>query len=171
MQSNLAIEMPTQTTTDTNFALQAVRGRSRGRGRFSYNQNRGGRSPSPATRGGRRPRSSVQCQICNRVGHSAFQCWYRTDLNYQPVQQAFLSADAPSSDDWFLDTGATSHLTSNLQHLQTPQTYTGSSQIQVGNGQLLPIANSGQGLLPTPSRCPDQSDSSPRSMSSRSLPH
>ncbi|PKU72052.1 Retrovirus-related Pol polyprotein from transposon TNT 1-94 [Dendrobium catenatum] len=104
------------------------------------------------TRGGRRPRSSVQCQICNRVGHSAFQCWYRTDLNYQPVQQAFLSADAPSSDDWFLDTGATSHLTSNLQHLQTPQTYTGSSQIQVGNGQLLPIANSGQGLLPTPSR-------------------
>ncbi|PKU84004.1 Retrovirus-related Pol polyprotein from transposon TNT 1-94 [Dendrobium catenatum] len=63
-----------------------------------------------------------------------------------------MATDALSSDDWFLDTGATSHLTSNLHHLQTPQPYSGSSQVQVGNGQLLPIANSGQGLLPTPSR-------------------
>ncbi|PKU64016.1 Retrovirus-related Pol polyprotein from transposon TNT 1-94 [Dendrobium catenatum] len=99
MQSDAVSDLPSPIQADPTLALQAVRGRPHGRGRFSYNSNRGGRSSSPNIRGGRHPHSTVQCQICNRVGHSAFQCWYRTDLSYQPVQQAYMATDVPTSDD------------------------------------------------------------------------
>ncbi|PKU79495.1 Retrovirus-related Pol polyprotein from transposon TNT 1-94 [Dendrobium catenatum] len=101
LHADTPINTTSATANDGTFALQAFRGRPRGRGfnasssrgRTVSQSSRGGHSYPPSTRGGHRPRSSVQCQICTRRGHSAFQCWYRVDLSYQPPQQAYIATD------------------------------------------------------------------------------
>jgi hypothetical protein len=53
------------------------------RGRGSQNGRRGrGRS------GGGARYSNVQCQICFKTGHPAFDCWHRSNLQYQPPMNA-----------------------------------------------------------------------------------
>ncbi|PKU75385.1 Retrovirus-related Pol polyprotein from transposon TNT 1-94 [Dendrobium catenatum] len=63
-----------------------------------------------------------------------------------------ISAFPGQSSDWVLDTGATSHITNDPNQLLTAHPYQGTQQIQVGNGQSIPIAHTGQGILPTPNR-------------------
>ncbi|KAI0498246.1 hypothetical protein KFK09_021487 [Dendrobium nobile] len=154
---------------DPNLALTATRGtyrgrsatRGRNRGIISTRTNSGcsssGRPPindgnQAANRGGRRTRSTIECQICGKPGHSAVNCWYRHDTSYNSTPQAYIMTDNSQPAEWFLDSGATEHLTSNPAQLQNMQPYTGNSNVQVGNGQQLQIAHTGQGLLPTPLR-------------------
>ena len=48
-----------------------------------------------------------------------------------------------SSDSWFLDTGATHHLTNNATHLSDVHPYHGPDQVSIGNGKKLPIHHIG----------------------------
>ncbi|PKU75318.1 hypothetical protein MA16_Dca026859 [Dendrobium catenatum] len=52
--------------------------------------------------------------------------------------------------DWILDSGASSHLTSDPTNLQQSAPYTGYDSISIANGSNMSIQNSGQGLLPLP---------------------
>ena len=59
-----------------------------------------------------------------------------------PPMQAMITTGTQSfmqEEEWFLDTGATYHLTNNSQLLSNLQPYIGSNQVTVGNGQSLPI--------------------------------
>ncbi|KAI0500239.1 hypothetical protein KFK09_018448 [Dendrobium nobile] len=134
-------------------ALAATRGRGRGqssnRGRNSSNT----RSNPSNNRDSRTARSAITCQICDKTSHSAVKCWHRHDDNYnsdQPTAALFTSPATNSSTEWFLDSGASSHLTSNPNNLHTSQPYTGNTQVTLGNGHQIPIQNIGNGLLPTP---------------------
>ncbi|PKU65807.1 Retrovirus-related Pol polyprotein from transposon TNT 1-94 [Dendrobium catenatum] len=127
--------------------ISSERGPARGRS----SPSQGGRTS--ARGGGCRQMSSLVCQICAKQGRFAVSCWYRADLSYQPSQRDLIAQEDKSAyDDWFLDTGATSHLTADATQLQTIQPYKGTSNVQVGDGSQLPIANSGKGILPTPDR-------------------
>ncbi|KAH7846996.1 hypothetical protein Vadar_020555 [Vaccinium darrowii] len=64
---------------------------------------------------------------------------------------------------WYLDSGATQHITNNLQNLQLAQPTTQSEGIVVGNGSQLPVTHTGQefpyttlvtSTTPTPSVAP-----------------
>ena len=55
-----------------------------------------------------------------------------------------------SSSDWYLDTGANSHVTPDYSQLHNPTSYSGADTIIVGNGQSLPISNTGSGYVYTP---------------------
>ncbi|KAI0496100.1 hypothetical protein KFK09_022407 [Dendrobium nobile] len=83
-------------TTDSQTALYANRGHSRqGRGRQqSVN-------PSSSKQGSK---SSLICQICTKRGHSADVCWHNNG-------QALLAASDQPSTEWYLDSGASSHMT------------------------------------------------------------
>jgi hypothetical protein len=90
------------------------------------------------------------CQVCNKPGHTALQCYHRFDHSFQyenaPNMQAFnTSACPPTSDyDWYPDTGATNHVTADIANLNMQaDNYTGSDQLHVGNGQGLPISHTG----------------------------
>ncbi|PKU76601.1 Retrovirus-related Pol polyprotein from transposon TNT 1-94 [Dendrobium catenatum] len=135
-------------------ALAATRGRGRGRSNISRGRNYyTNRTSSTTNRGPRQPRPAITCQICGKNGHSAVKCWHRHDDQYnteQPTTALFTSPVPPPPSEWFLDSGASAHLTLDPSQLQSSQSYTGSTQVTIGNGQQLPIHNTGKGLLPTP---------------------
>ncbi|KAI0501744.1 hypothetical protein KFK09_016689 [Dendrobium nobile] len=150
-------ELQSLTLSDNTLALTASRGKARGRNTYargrSSNSQRTNRSTNPSNRADRQLYRNTICQICSKQGHSAVKCWYRHDTNYQepPQSQALFSpTDGPAQTDWFLDTGASTHLTSNPSHLRTTEPYTGQSQVTLGNGHQLLIQYTGKGLLPTP---------------------
>lgn len=86
------------------------------------------------------------------MGHSAFNCWHCSNLQYTPTSNT-IQANVTSSPTakWLLDSRASSQLSNDTSHLSTMQPYSGSEQITIGNGQSVPIQNVGRGLLPTPS--------------------
>ncbi|PKU70017.1 Retrovirus-related Pol polyprotein from transposon TNT 1-94 [Dendrobium catenatum] len=127
----------------------------RGRGRRSR-----GCSTQPSSNSNR----SVQqqpapiCQICLKKGHTADACWHRMNANYTPSTNvskqntALLANPEASTGDWFLDSGASSHMTNAADNLSQPTLYNGSDAIFLGDGRNIPIAHSGTGILPTPNR-------------------
>ncbi|KAI0511938.1 hypothetical protein KFK09_012572 [Dendrobium nobile] len=135
-------------------ALNATKGR--GRGRSQYNRGRSSSSNKNQFNNNSRnnpSRNPVHCQICGKFGHSAVKCWHRHDDNYnseQPNTALFSSPTPTTSNEWFLDSGASSHLTADPNQFSSASTYTGSNQVILGNGQQLPIHNTGKGILPTP---------------------
>ncbi|KAF8394586.1 hypothetical protein HHK36_020800 [Tetracentron sinense] len=114
--------------------------RGRGRGR-----NHGGRA-NPSNNHSTKPSNAPSCQICNRVGHSALDCFHRLDLSFQgrqppPKLQAMAAMRQDST--WFTDTGATNHVTADLNNLSLHSDYEGSDNLTVGNGKGLHIEHIG----------------------------
>lgn len=133
----------------------------RGRGRQSYGGRRqtGRIGINPGRQQPRTQSSSDKnnlCQICGKPNHNALQCWYRFDQAYQAednIKQAALATSGYTSDaNWYIDTGATDHITSELDRLTTRERYTGTDQIQVANGSGLSISHIGNSLIPGSSR-------------------
>jgi gag-polypeptide of LTR copia-type len=132
-----------------------------------YNSNRG-----RGYRGRGRRRNSnfskdkdVQCQICFRRGHPAGKCYHRFDLTYSGTPHVFVtSTSGVSSQDhqvlgveptatpslqWFLDSCASTHVTSDLNCLSSSEIYNGTDQVQIGNGAGLSISHTGTAYLKT----------------------
>ncbi|KAI0488584.1 hypothetical protein KFK09_028422 [Dendrobium nobile] len=95
------------------------------------------------------------CQICNKIGHSALNCWHHNNPKFTPTNPRSLSAllAQPNSaihQDWLVDSGASNHLTPDLSNIQNPSSYLGQDSVSVANGSQLPVLHFGQGLLPIP---------------------
>lgn len=67
----------------------------------------------------------LQFQICKKSGHTALRCWYRFDNSYQvdeiPTALAAVHIEEPYGSEWYPDTGATSHITSEPGMIQTSE--------------------------------------------------
>ncbi|GMJ02145.1 hypothetical protein HRI_003883700 [Hibiscus trionum] len=61
---------------------------------------------------------------------------------WQP-QAHIATSSSPSSDPWLLDSGATHHITTNLQNLSLHNPYTSSDEVMIGDGSGVPITHSG----------------------------
>lgn len=108
------------------------------RQRTLFTPNQAAISPNP---------SAETCQICLKRGHNASICWYRFDEQYGPTAspQAFVAQPFSSSTptEWFLDSGASHHVTSNLNNLSSYIPYTGLDSLQIGNGTGMKIHHIG----------------------------
>ncbi|GJR41372.1 retrovirus-related pol polyprotein from transposon RE1 [Tanacetum coccineum] len=134
-------------TTRASTGQQTEHSSSRGRGRNNYS-NRG-----VSSRGrGRGYRRLPQCQLCGKEGHYATKC---PDLNTFASRPAAIDANlahafqaqcnvAPESPDWFVDSGASSHMTSTTSNLDSASTYVGNEFIIFANGQTAPISHVGK---------------------------
>ena len=92
-------------------------------------------------------------------------CYHRFDVNYQgpraptsstsqigptPPTQAMMAAPSPASmDSWFLDSGATHHLSHTAANIHNGTPYNGTDSVMVGNGKSLPITQVGHSFLHT----------------------
>ncbi|KAL8127329.1 hypothetical protein AgCh_014300 [Apium graveolens] len=93
------------------------------------------------------------CQICGRQNHVAYNCFDHFERSFNPptVQphssqqpgQAYIAQHAPHHRDvnWYMDSGATNHITNDFSALGRPSEYEGTDQIRVGNGSSLPISH------------------------------
>lgn len=86
----------------------------------------------------------------------ALNCYHRFDNAYQievssNIQAYLTSSHTPIDSNWYPDSGATHHLTSNLANLNVKaDNYSGANQIKIGNGSGLPIKHVGTAHLSTP---------------------
>lgn len=145
-----------------------------GRGYFhdNYNNN-GGRSVGFRGRRGGRSfggrsnfRDKMICQLCGKPGHVALKCFRRFDVHFtganSPSPQAYLSDMStmeygqedyyhePQYDSsWYVDSGATNHITNDMNNMQLSAPYTGSEQVAVGNSNQLPIQSIGKSFFPS----------------------
>ena len=100
-------------------------GRGCGRGRAGFTK-----SPNQPIANQLGARSSVICQLCNRSNHQAAQCWYRFDHSYNNNNSTTPSALAATTEhlydpNWYPDSGATNHVTADLQNLNSHCEYQG----------------------------------------------
>ena len=97
------------------------------------------------------------CQICWKMGHTAAECWHRFKKNFVPQPNkrreqrgAYVAvAEGQSSGAWYLDSGATNHMTNSLGNLSINSEYQGKNKLAVGNGEKLLISHIGYSALPT----------------------
>ena len=138
---------------------------NRGQGRGSNGQGRGGRGYLGRGRSNYRP----TCQICKRTGHLATTCYFRFDNDCQPpISPSNQDRGTPSSENsagygnstaylansetindpaWYVDSGATSHVTYELDNLSIRSDYKGKGKLYVGDGNPLTISNIGSSYI------------------------
>ncbi|RVX04841.1 Retrovirus-related Pol polyprotein from transposon RE1 [Vitis vinifera] len=132
-----------------NFMMTNSNFRGRGRG-GRYGQS--GRQNSSSSE---RP----QCQLCGKFGHTVQVCYHRFDITFQSTQNnttgvsnsgnsnsmpaMVASSNNLADDNWYLDSGASHHLTQNVANLTNATPYTGADKVTIGNGKHLTISNTG----------------------------
>lgn len=105
-------------------------------------------------------RRRLHCQLCNKPGHEAINCWQRGNQTDYPSRrpnprdtqrQAHLTTGSSPyaiiDPNWYFDTGATDHVTPDLNKLHLQESYTGADKLQVRNGTNFQISHSGSSSL------------------------
>ncbi|CAL2258842.1 unnamed protein product [Prunus armeniaca] len=120
------------------------RGRGRPRHQFSSSP-RPYQAPPNSGPGilGSGPNSSVQCQICWKYGHTPIQCYHRGNFSYQgkppssnlTAMHANCSPSSSNEQFWVVDTGATTHMTSDLSQLGLAIPFSGNETITTAGVQ------------------------------------
>ena len=97
------------------------------------------------------------CQICNKLGHTAIDCYHRMDYAYQgkhpPTKLGAMATTSNASlaqeQPWLANNVVTDHVIANLNQLNFPQSYGGQDHLTMGNEQNLPITHIGNSLSPS----------------------
>ncbi len=93
------------------------------------------------------------CQVCFKRGHTAADCWYRYDEDYVPDAKHVAAAAVNSygvDTNWYIDTGATNHVTGELDKLTMKEKYNGGEQIHTASGAGMDISHIGHAIVHNP---------------------
>ncbi|WVZ90814.1 hypothetical protein U9M48_037076 [Paspalum notatum var. saurae] len=141
---------------------QRGRGRSRGghgprgRGRGSNNMPPRPNNFNTQSRGGHQGNNGErpECQLCKKRGHQVIDCWYRFDENFTPDNRyaGTTTASYGVDSNWYTHTGATDHVTGELDKLTIRDRYKGHNQIHTASGAGMNISHIGHSVVKTPSR-------------------
>jgi hypothetical protein len=87
--------------------------------------------------------------VCLKFGHTANRCWHRFDEDYVPEPRSAATTFGPRADNaWYTDSGATVHITGELDRLTMHEPYTGLDQVHTANGSGLDITQVGS-IIPS----------------------
>jgi histone deacetylase 1/2 len=117
-----------------------------GRGGFERGQ-KGGRD------GGRGGGPTITCQLCSKDGHTVLKCYKRFDASFTGPPQKSASSTMTSygvDTNWYVDSGATDHVTSELEKLTVRDKYGGHDQVHSASGSGMEIDHIGSSILRTP---------------------
>lgn len=125
---------------------------SNGHSNYNHRGNSRGGSYRGRGRGRGRGNGGPRCQVCGIPGHTALTCRNHFNHSYQVEDyrgaNSVTSAGYHPEPNWFIDCGATDHLTSELDRLTVQERYHGKDQVQVANGAGLSISHVGQSIIP-----------------------
>lgn len=109
--------------------------------------------------------SRIICQLCGKNRHVAIKCFKRFDVLFTGVissttPQAYLTEtnsynqsqeecyyEPPYDPSWYMDSGATNHITYDMNNLSSNTPYHGHDHVAVGNDNQLPITSVGKSTL------------------------
>uniref|UniRef100_A0A8R7Q7D9 Integrase catalytic domain-containing protein n=1 Tax=Triticum urartu TaxID=4572 RepID=A0A8R7Q7D9_TRIUA len=86
------------------------------------------------------------------MGHLAWKCWKRYDESYQGMEEKSANLAAPQygvDTNWYLDSGATDHITGDLEKLNVRDRYNGNEQIHTASGSGMDIKHIGRSAIHT----------------------
>jgi hypothetical protein len=93
----------------------------------------------------------VTCQICNKEGHPAKDCWRSFDEDYESYEDKEVNVASYGMDtNWYSDTGATHHITGELNNLTMRDNYRGYDKVNTASGQGMDITHVGNSIVRTP---------------------
>ena len=155
-------------------AMYRGRGQSRGRGgRGRRGRGRSDRAPSSPVRTGgnngyqQRQRQPSQqqyqqqheedypeCQICYKYhAGGARDCWDRYKEDRQERKKVNLVTNSYGIDtNWYADSGATEHITGELDKLTMREKYHGGDQVHMASGAGMDITHIGNSIVKTPQK-------------------
>ncbi|KAJ4769263.1 hypothetical protein LUZ62_053520 [Rhynchospora pubera] len=151
-----------QSQNNNNPSSQNVFYTSRGRSNRGRGYNTRGRGAQRGRGRGRQISSNAEnnqdtsnskCQICQKWGHEAIECYHRFDIRYSassssPTPQALVAEPSSTPQtSWFIDSGATTHVTPDINNLSSSLPYNGSDAVHIGNGTGLLISHKGTSFL------------------------
>ncbi|KAF8406331.1 hypothetical protein HHK36_008417 [Tetracentron sinense] len=141
----------------------------------SFSSNRDNSSTSGSSSFGSNSQGGptrITCQICDKSGHLAIDCYNRMNHAFQgrhpPAQLAAMTASfgassekfTPNHNVWLTDSCATNHITSDVDNLYFPNAYAGNDRVAIGNGndkasgRILYQGKSENGLYPLQASTP-----------------
>jgi hypothetical protein len=126
-------------------------GRVHGNGGHSNGGRGAGNHDGAPEQGGRR---KVPCQICKRTNHEAPDCWYRYDDEdeYQHKTTGVTATGYGVDTNWYADSGASDHITSELEKMNVRDKYGGQDQVHTASRAGMTIGNIGHSVLHTPNK-------------------
>jgi hypothetical protein len=133
------------------LGLSGRGGMMRGHGRRRGGGGRGGYYSGSNSSG---KKEKIPCQVCDKVGHLALDCWHRFDETYTfDNKSASTTVNNYGVDtNWYSDSATTDHITRELDKLTTKDKYKENDQILAANGTCMDICNIGHVVINTPSR-------------------
>ena len=154
------LQMLQDNASNNNSSVNAAswgRGGSRGRGRGSPGRGSAGRgsgNPPVFQKTGGQSGAKPTYQVCKKKGHEADVCWHRFEEEFQPYVKNAGAAQVNYGYDtnWYADSGATDHITAELEKLTVRDKYKGSDQFHTASGSGMRISNIGHAILHTPSK-------------------
>jgi hypothetical protein len=92
--------------------------------------------------------------VCLKTGHTADRCWHEFEEDYIPKEK---HADAAMNsytvdNNWYTDTGATDHITGELEKLAIRKKYNDAGQVHTTNGAGTDIRYIGQSTIRAPNK-------------------
>jgi hypothetical protein len=141
---------PTRCGRDRGHAPRCGSGPGSSRGGYNKNAHRPALS-TDSSGGSSKPR----CQVCMKPGHTANICWYRFDEEFIPDNRlaTMVSSSRGNDPNWYIDSGATDHITGELEKLMMHECFHGKEKIRAANGAGMNIVHIGKSILPS-STCP-----------------
>nr|AAP53968.1 retrotransposon protein, putative, Ty1-copia subclass [Oryza sativa Japonica Group] len=113
----------------------------------------GGRGDDGSFNNNNRP----TCQLCGKIGHTVHKCWKRFDASFTGEDKsANVAASSYEVDtNWYIDSGATDHITSELDKLTVKDKYAGNDQVHTASGSgVAQIGGSATGSSAAETRSP-----------------
>ncbi|XP_010490122.1 PREDICTED: uncharacterized protein LOC104767850 [Camelina sativa] len=94
-----------------------------------------------------------KCQLCNTQGHSVRRCPQFLSMQHATHNNSPFTPWQPRANmAAILDSGATHHITSDLNNLSLHQPYTGGDDVVIADGSTMSIPHTGSMLLPSQTR-------------------
>ena len=153
--SQSSVNMATKGNRTGGHPHRGNGGRGSGGRNGGGRNSRGGFGRGAGNSGGRSTfQPGVICQVCGKEGHPAYRCFKRFDRDFTGPPQKMASTATSSAygidTNWYMDTGATDHITSELEKLTTRDKYHGGDQVHTASGSGMEIQNIGHGILRSP---------------------
>ena len=131
------------------------RGGACGRNRGGFGRSGGGRGTgnlSNQSKAGGQGAPRPTCQLCKKKGHEVVDCWHRFEEDFQPdVKTAGATHTNYGVDtNCYADSGATNHITAELEKLTVRDNYKGVDKVHTASGLGMQISNVGRTILHTP---------------------